>query len=90
MFKRVIEETKTAYKSTVTDSLDELTNIHLQIKSKISSKDKESASKPNKAILEKEHREIKDKALGKLGLHNLDEIVDYFEDSEWNEFLTLY
>ena len=90
MFKRVIEETKTAYKSTVTDSLDELTNIHLQIKSKISSKDKESASKPNKAILEKENRVIKDKALGKLGLHNLDEIVDYFEDSEWNEFLTLY
>ena len=29
-------------------------------------------------------------ALGKLGLQNLDEIVDYFTDQEWNDFLTFY
>ena len=33
---------------------------------------------------------MKEKALGKLGLQNLDEIVDYFSDNEWKEFLTLY
>lgn len=33
---------------------------------------------------------MKEKALGKLGLQNLDDIVDYFSDHEWNEFLTLY
>jgi len=33
---------------------------------------------------------MKEKALGKLGVHNLDELAENFSDREWDEFFTYY
>lgn len=58
----------------------------LDIKRKIGKGKSNAYSK----TMEQKQLEMKEKALGKLGVHNLDELVENFSDQEWHEFLTHY
>lgn len=95
LFKKVLREISAAQSIMVESSLDDegaggkIINP-LEIKRKIGKGIAAAVVDPQTKSMEQKQQEMKEKALGKLGIQNLDEIVDYFSDSEWNEFLTLY